>query len=447
MSGQAKFQLTFCSSPDVPIAWISGRPIPLKQFKNDVLELAKHIEQAGGGEVLILCTRRYSFSVALLASWIARRSAILPPDMHPATLKRIYERHTVGCEFDQDWGESLVLEQEPELSNPRETWLVDFAFDMDAVSIYTSGSSGEPILLKKSLGNLMSEASCLHQAFDWPSGPIVGTVPPQHLYGLTFTVLLPWVACLPWVDDIPLYPQDLSHVLSQTGAKTLVSVPAHYKALMHDDFAPGSLFAISAAAPLDQLTATNWQACNGQPVQEIYGSSETGVVAHRRQLENPQWRTFPSVEVAVNEGLLKVQSPFIYPSWEYAFQTSDRAKLCGVEMFELHGRSDSIVKLGGKRTSLQEIERSLLECDGVSEAAALVVPVNSRVRDNAVWVVVVGEKALSVKNLRAQLQEKLDGISIPKRFLFVDQLPRNASGKVPQQSLKALFRDNKSTYV
>jgi len=447
LSEQAKFKLKFCSSSDAPIAWVAGRRIFLKQFKRTVLSLVEHIQRAGEGDVLISTTGRYSFSVALLAAWIAHRNAILPPDNHPATLKRVYERHKIGCEFNQQWGANLVLEHEPDLSATRGTWLVELAFDTDAVSIYTSGSSGVPVLLKKSLGNLLHEAGCLQQTLDWPGGAIVGTVPPQHLYGLSFTVLLPWVAGLPWVDDIPLYPQDLAQVLSQTGATTLVSVPAHYKALIHDDFPSNSLFAISAAAPLDELTATHWQARNGHAIQEIYGSSETGVVAHRRQLESPQWQAFSSVDVSVNKGLLKVRSSFIYPAWGYEFQSSDKAKLCAAEKFELYGRSDSIVKIGGKRISLQEIERSLLECTGVSEVAALVVPVDSHVRDSAVWVAVAGAEALSISALRTQLREKLAGTSIPRRLLVVDKLPRNASGKVPQRLLKALFRDNDSSYV
>lgn len=433
-----KIRLEFFSTADAPLAYIAGQPVLLSQFQYDVETLAGQIKQSKG-ETLITTTKRYPFSVALLASWLAGRTAILPPDQRHSTLQNIRSEQAIGIEYG-DTGCTPFAVDPSEAEHGR--WRIELDGTQPAVTLYTSGSTGTPMAVTKTIGNLLSEAHCIHNTFNWPSGPIMGTVPPQHLYGLTFTILLPWVSGAAWVDEMPLYPQDISNIIQQTQAASLISVPAHYQALLANPMEPIPEFFLSAAAPLASGTAVQWQQQYHHPILEIYGSTETGVIGFRQQPHRAVWQTFDPVRISVNADLLTVSSPFVSPAWASGFQTADQVILTDNNQFELCGRSDSIVKIAGKRVSLNEVEQALAECQGITEASAIAVSVDSLIRDKAVWAVAATAhpEMLSVSQLRTELQKKLDNISIPKRFVFVDKLPRNARGKIQRQAIENLFR-------
>lgn len=433
-----KTRLEFTSTAGSPVAFLQGQPVLLSRFKHDVENLVRHISQSSGN-TLITTTRRYAFSVALLASWIAGRAAILPPDQHRNTVQKIRSQHTIGVECDDGYCAHDTRTSSVETHG---SWAIELNNHRPAVLLYTSGSTGAPIAVTKTVGNLLSEARCIHDTFDWPPGPVVGTVPPQHLYGLTFTILLPWISGAAWVDDMPLFPQDISNLILQTRAGSLVSVPAHYQALLENPLEMVPALCLSAAAPLMLETAAQWQQQNGQPLLEIYGSTETGVIGFRQQQRDPYWQTFAPVHISTSSKLLAVDSPFVSPKWTSGFQTADQAKLIAKGKFKLSGRSDSIVKIAGKRVSLPQVEQAIAECQGITEASVIAVSVKGVVRDKAVWAVAAAAhpEALSASQLRSELRYKLDNISIPKRFVFVDKLPRNANGKIRRQSVEALLK-------
>jgi len=177
---------------------------------------------------------------------------------------------------------------------------------------------------------------------------------------------------------------------------------------------------------------------------EIYGSSETGVVAHRQQLSDPHWVPFSEVDIACNdEGLLQVSSPFINESEGDIFQTQDIVTMHGESGFLLQGRADSIVKIAGRRVSLLTVEEALKACEGVLDAAVTAVPVQGHIRDMAIWAAVaIGENGdMNARSIRAQLLPMLDGIKIPRRIVVLEQLPREANGKLRKERLMALFQD------
>ena len=201
------------------------------------------------------------------------------------------------------------------------------------------------------------------------------------------------------------------------------------------------LLCVSAAAPLMPQTASQWAGLYHQQIVEIYGSTETGIVAHRLQLKDRHWQAFSPVKLGVASGLLRVRSPFVSGQSEQHFQTADQVRLKSNHRFELLGRADAVTKIGGKRVSLRAVEDALVQCDGVRDAAVLAVSVQSVVREQAIWAVIEAQNtgACSAISLRKALRDKLDGVSTPKRFVWVDKLPRNSNGKTLRQSLEALF--------
>lgn len=426
----------FSSSAARPLACMAGTTISLGQFRADVEQLVAQLQH--DGDILLSCPGRYAFSVGLLAAWIGGKTVVLPPNHLDETLQDIRSRFNISFECDAEWGRQLPAKNS---RTAHGSWEPPLPRDRHAVKLFTSGSTGAPRVVTKSVANLLDEARAIAAKFDWPAGPVVAGVPPQHLYGLTFSILLPWVLGNAWVDDMPRYPGDVLHALQHNNGKTLISVPAQYQATLADGTDLHGIVCVSAAAPLPGRLARQWQQQHGTDILEIYGSTETGVVGHRRHTSTGTWRAFPQVKLSVEQGLLKVKSPFVGDEYTGSFLTADRVTLTQQGHFQLLGRADAIVKIAGKRVSLTNIEDNLITCPGVAEAAVIAVPATGRIRDLAIWAIVVakGEQSLSPRQLQADLRGKLDGIEIPRRILVVEKLPRTASGKLPGKAVARLF--------
>jgi acyl-coenzyme A synthetase/AMP-(fatty) acid ligase len=368
------------------------------------------------------------------------RAAILPPNRLKEDLEVIRSNNTVAFECDSSWEHRLMRSVSAEQGEHGE-WRVNLPGDRHGMNLYTSGSTGSPKLVPKTIGNLLSEAKVLFQTFEWSDAPIVATVHPHHQYGLTFSLLLPWIGGFPWVDETPLYPQDILTLVQSTGAGTLISVPPQYKAMLSDKTRLPQVRCVSAAAPLAPEVAAAWLVHQSTEILEIYGCTEGGVIAYRTQVSGPGWRVFDEVTISTSDGLLVVASPFVSHAYGAEFQTADRIQQSGDGGFELLGRSDSIIKIGGKRVSLDGISQQLMACEGVLDAVAIAHDVNGLVRDKVIWAAVaVGEDAeLDSRQLRRFLQGRLDSIEMPKRLVFVKELPRTANGKLPREKLAGLF--------
>lgn len=428
--------LRFSSNEVKPLACVSGKPITVGQFRTDVSRFSAQLRR--GGDILISCTGRYAFSVALLASWLSGKSVLLPPNCLDETLRDIRKRFEIAFECDADWGRRLPGYT---VAAPHNCWKPTLSGGMQAVKLFTSGSSGEPRVVTKSIANLLDETHAVASEFEWPIGPVVATVPPQHLYGLTFSVLLPWVTGNAWVNEMPQYPRDVYQVVHRSGGRTLISVPVQYQALLEDSDAFRGILCVSAAAELHRGLAREWQQRTGGAILEIYGSTETGVIGHRRQTADEMWQPFPQLILSIEKDLLKVRSPFMGDDPTAEFLTADRAAIQERGKFLLLGRSDTIVKIAGKRVSLTNIEDTIVSCPGVAEAVVVAVPAKGLVRDIAIWAVVVskGDHLLSPRQLQSYLRGKLDGVEIPRRILMADSLPFKPTGKLPRRSILKLF--------
>lgn len=442
---QPSYQLRFSSSVSKPLASIAGRPVSVGQFRADVERLRARM--SAPGDTLLSCSGRYAFSVGLLASWLASRAVILPPNQLTDDLAAIRRRYTIGLECDTDWAAQLSGSAEPVQHGE---WRLALDGDLPAAKLFTSGSTGAPKSTTKTLANLLDEAHAIAKQLDWPAAPVVASVPPQHLYGLTFSLLLPWVLGSCWVDDMPLYPGDVAESLQRNAAGTLISVPAQYQALLDsNDTRLDGIRCVSAAAPLPSQLARTWRQRHGGDIIEIYGSTETGVIAHRQQLLEPGWQAFPGVRLSTQQDLLQVESAFVSTEFNRQFQTADRVTPPRQGRFELLGRADKVVKIAGKRISLNNIEANIRACSGVAEVAVIAVPAKGVVRNLAIWAAVVADQnlPLSAAQLRSALRDKLDSVAIPRRLLLVDSLPRTASGKLPGTAVAGLFDEHDRTRV
>jgi acyl-coenzyme A synthetase/AMP-(fatty) acid ligase len=392
----------------------------------------------GEGDILLTCKGRYEFSVALLAAWRSAKHVILPPNLHGTSLQKIREMHIVCAELSDGFLTDITSDTE---SNADE-YALQLDATANAVTLYTSGSTGQPKAVRKTIGNLFSEAMTLKYSLALTKGPLLASVPAYHLYGLTFSILLPWVMGVPMADECPLHTDEVSEAIAASNARILITVPVHLRALLVEKLTFSDLTVISSAGRLDEEIANQWHAHYGRDIIEIYGSSETGIIARRQQSSCMLWKPFSGVNIAQNDdGLLRVASSFIHQDEGPVFQTQDLVTMSD-DGFQLHGRSDSIVKIAGRRISLLIIEQALMQCNGVVDAAVVAVPVQGHIRDMAIWAAVATDESegVSVRGLRAHLASKLDTIKLPRRIAIVRKLPREQNGKLSQERLMGLFR-------
>jgi acyl-coenzyme A synthetase/AMP-(fatty) acid ligase len=262
---------------------------------------------------------------------------------------------------------------------------------------------------------------------------IVGTVPSQHMYGMELTVLLPLLAGFRLHAARPLLPQDVAEVLAAAPApRVLVSTPAHLRAIVAAGIAlPPTAVIVSATAPLDAALARAVEALTGGVLVEMFGSTETCILAQRRTAHESDWHAYPGLQFTPDAAGTLVTAPwFSEPQ-----RLQDLMDVPAPGSFRLLGRSSDMVDVAGKRASLAELTARVLAIPGVQDAVVFQPDAGAGlVRRLAALVVAPG---LAAETLRAALRPALDPAFMPRPLLLLPALPRTAAGKLPREALMA----------
>jgi acyl-coenzyme A synthetase/AMP-(fatty) acid ligase len=318
------------------------------------------------------------------------------------------------------------------------------------ITLFTSGSTGEPKSVPKTLDTMEREAAAIEEILGSQvprDARVLGTVTHQHLFGLSYKLF--WPLCSGRCVDGPVYAlwEDLL-AENPTGA-AIVSSPAHLTRLGTIDAASANNRAaclLSAGAELPVAAGVAASEAFGAPLCEIYGSTETGTIAFRwRGHMATPWRSAPGVVIDIGEGgILSLTSPYL-PDRQ-AYRTSDLVVRDAGGGFHLTGRDDRIVKIDGKRVSLSEVETQLARSPFVAVSAVVSLPGEQA---TLAAVVVPSESGTEEfrrlgpfrfsRLLRHVLGEHQEAAGKPRRWRFVDRLPVNELGKVRQEDLLALF--------
>jgi acyl-coenzyme A synthetase/AMP-(fatty) acid ligase/3-hydroxymyristoyl/3-hydroxydecanoyl-(acyl carrier protein) dehydratase len=394
----------------------------------------------GGARVALVFDDAYDFACALYGAWHAGREAVLPGDALPATLARLRD------EVDA-WAGDVPGALQPQASIDVPLAALDAA--ATRVVIHTSGSNGVPVAIAKALPQLDAEVRGLQQAFgvELTHELVLATVSQQHIYGLLFRVLWPLAAGRPFAARRCEFPEQIAVAAAEPCV--LVASPAHLRRLgetidwsaarrgVRAVFSSGGFLPLDAAADVEGLL--------GQAPVEIYGSSETGGVAQRRQAHDDAWQPLPGVHWRIDDGLLAVRSPHL-PDDAWAV-TRDRAAVQGGG-FALLGRADRIVKLEEKRVSLDAIDRVLAALPEVAAVRTLLLDGEAGARVAAAVVLSdagratlasAGKTALNAR-LREAVSGAIERVVLPRHWRYVDALPADTQGKVTEARLAALFR-------
>lgn len=390
-----------------------------------------------------LCQNRYHFAVTLAAASLRGQICVLTSDLSPERLRSLAERFGSVCAVADDPAVASplrhhliklreALARRTSISSPM------LAVDRIAAVVFTSGSSGEPAAYEKTWGTLVERSIAGGRRFRMhPGSPasVVGMVPPRHMYGFETTLLLPLhAACSSWSKPV-FYPSDVATALAAVPApRVLVTTPLQLRALLQASVSlPAIDVVLSATAPLDPALAASAEHRWATRVYEVFGATEVGSVASRRTVAEDIWTTYDGVTLECPAGEpVRVHAPAA-PSGTI----DDVVEVLAPNRFRLVGRSNDLVKLGGRRASLTGLNRILTAIPGVTDGV-FVVPHDLDRRPSARLRAFVIAPDRSAEDILAALRDRLDPIFLPRRVVRVDTLPRNEVGKLPRQALHVL---------
>lgn len=439
------FQLVRNYEDDALVAVGSAGPKTGSELRRDISAVAARLPEGPmDRQVLVLCEDRYNFAVAIWAAWQRRLSVALPPNVELKTLEDLKRSQPFVAVLDDRDGRGLGTGTSTGRGDGRRTRFREVASGERIATLYTSGSTGESLICRKTAGQLLGESGVLAQHFGVQANDcVLSTVPDRHIYGLLYGVLMPMSAGARFVRDTPFHAEAVADFIRRFDVDTLVSVPAHLRGLL--SLPEGSLpvaRVFSSGAEIPETTATKLNEKFGIRVTEAFGSSETGGIAYRDGLSREPWRPLPGVEVAADdEGRLLVRSPFIDPEEGAPYRCNDRVDILGDGRFHHVGREDGVVKIGGVRVSEKEVEQRILALPGVEDAAVVSVKVDGP-RGCEIWAAMVAS-GWDARRLRRSLRNWLEPVALPRRVRFVPSLPRQATGKLNRDDLKALFKGTK----
>ncbi|RQH05729.1 AMP-binding protein [Paraburkholderia dinghuensis] len=418
-------------------------------FRAHALGIAARLRRLPGRRFALWSDDPYVFACALFGLLLAGKVPVIPANPTPGYLAELSDAYDAVLD-----GSDLAAWCADAVQFP--PYESDDVIDAKAsLTLFTSGSSGTPKAVHKTLAQFDAEVQTLEAQWGALLGDatVLASVPPHHIYGLLFRVLWPLAAGRPFDRATCADPAHLQVRSAQCAATVVVSTPAQLS--RWPDLAgfatlcplPRAFF--SSGGPLSFDAANRYALTFGAAPLEIYGSTETGGIAWRRQDEVDAWTPMPGIEVragtAAEGGALEVRSPHLgHDDWQ---RTEDKATFDEHERFRLQGRLDRVVKLDGKRVSLGEIESRLLLHPCVAEVRTVLLAGGSRERVGALVVLSeAGHETLRrdgrvafLKALRRHLAAWFDAVVLPRHWRVCRALPVDARGKVPAEAVARAF--------
>ena len=397
--------------------------------------------------VINACSSRYAFLVAFLAALLRDQVTILPNDRSPRVAASLSARFPkLYCLSDEAAPMEGIETHPVTAARPKQSFsgeIPSLPRAQRAVIVFTSGSTGAPSPHEKSLELLATTGRLIAARFNL-AGPspaaILATVPPQHMYGLETSIVLPLWAGASVHSARPLYPADVAAALAGLSApRVLVTTPIHLNALIKADTAlPPLQMVISATAPLLPQLARQVEQRYDTEVHEIFGFSEAGTVATRRTLEGPLWHTCDGLRLRQDAQGCSIDAPH-FPA---PVPMNDLVRVLSPETFELQGRSSDTINIAGKRASLSGLNAILAGMEGVADGAFYLGDEDPNRVTRLLAFVVAPER--SGDDIKAALRREIDPAFLPRHLYLVPRLPRSETGKLPRSALADLAEQMKS---
>ena len=348
---------------------------------------------------------------------------------------------------------------------------VDCSEDDIAALLYSSGTTGKPKGIMLSHGNLASNADSLVKTWGFnESDCLLHALPIYHVHGLFVALgcVLMSGSRLKWHDSF-----NTEEVLNSIPDCTvMMGVPTYYTRLLKNDLLDSDLtkkmrLFISGSAPLLEETFNEFNLRTNHRILERYGMTETNMntsnplIGDRKPgtvglpLDNVQVLVVDEENNLLSQGEignLQVKGPNVFKGYwgmpeknkedfseDGFFNTGDKGLIDEDGYVSIIGRSKDMIISGGLNVYPKEVESLIDKMEEVQESA--VIGINDEdLGEKVVAIIVTTEGArLGEKEVIAEIKSQLSGFKVPKEVKFIEQLPRNAMGKVQKNILRETY--------
>lgn len=408
-------------------------------FEQKARQISAELQQRQVRAIAVWLEDGAKLACTLLGAWNANVRVLFPPNFTSESVEWVNSNADLwltDSEINQPSAEDFEhfgAQQEVQ-KHPQNRPLFDYT-NQTEIWLKTSGSTGEAKTIIKTAEQMWLGAEALAIALPLRAGndiTAISTVSIQHIYGLTVHIMMSLVNGWQIGRKQQFYPECIIAEAQKAEQVVVVSSPAMLTRIdWFNTTMPKSLAGvISSGGALPEETSEQMRKLLQQPVIEIYGSTETGPIAIRDNIH--LWQTLPNSQLGSDEhGALWIEGTWL----SHREQTADVVEFTDGG-FRLLGRSDRIVKIGDKRTSLAGIEGKLIQHPWVDDCYIAQHPEQARL---AAWVGLTAQgidalrgrgRRYLVEQLKTHLSATQDKTAIPRFWRFTDKLPRNSQSKI-----------------
>ena len=449
------------------------------QFHQTVLDTVGWLKAQGvtQGDVLCVQLPKSPRLLQLILAGLAMGVPILPLNDRYTPAEVSYYVRDVQAKLSilmvtpVDWNGAVILEKDlPDVFPHRDDINLHSIPENElALLLYTSGTTGRPKGAMISHGNLLASIQALHEAWRWTQEDrLLHLLPLFHVHGLVVAQFgaLYANACSMWMPA-KWTPNEVVYAWKRLDISICMMVPTIVHRLLSVEQVPelpNFRLATSGSAPLPVSAHQRFQSKFGRHIVERYGMTEVGIVLSNPYPDGQKAGTvgFPlgemrfkivkpnGSECGIDEvGELLISGPSVISGyWEQPEATArtivdgwlcsgDLATLDSDGYYSIVGRSKDLIISGGFNVYPKEVEKVLLEINGVDQVAVVGLP--SDEWGEVVVAVVIGHT--DWHSVEAVSKSKLAPYKRPRHLIMVDEFPRNAMGKVQKSKLRALVKD------
>ena len=436
----------------------------------EMLNIYAACAQAG----LIFLPLNPSYTVAELEYFIENSEArlIICDEKNREDLNTITQKLGVLVETLNSNSTGSIIDQAA--SSPEYFETVSRSKDDLAALLYTSGTTGKSKGAMLTQTNLLSNGNTLMKEWEFTNNDVLlHALPLFHTHGLfvATNVMLSAGGSMIFLPKFDL--DNIIHNIPKSSA--MMGVPTFYTRLIGDirfnrNLVDHMRLFVSGSAPLLSETHVQFKKITGHRILERYGMTETNMNTSNPYNGERRAGTvglpLPGVELKITDpettkelsideiGQIEVRGPNVFKGyWKMPektkaelredgfFITGDLGKIDEDGYVHILGRDKDLIISGGYNIYPKELEEIIDDQEGVLESAVIGVPHPDFGETPIAVIVSETESAPKLEAIESNLRKSLARYKHPKNIFLIDQLPRNAMGKVQKNILREEYKN------